>query len=93
MIRRKQEIENLIGATLAFYNKLGGGDPADAETTYVDLLADLMLVAAGEGVDFERALTGARRHFDVEISDADDDSHLAQYDDDPNPYSGTYSEE
>jgi hypothetical protein len=25
--------------------------------------------------------------------DMDDDSHLAQYDDDPNPYHGTYSEE
>lgn len=30
---------------------------------------------------------------DRTYGDFDDDSYLAQYDDDPSPYSGTYSEE
>lgn len=92
---RKQRIENLTNATLAFYTKLGGGDPDDALVTLVDLLADLILVTGDD--DFDSALETARMHAacesDPDGDEFDDDSHLAQYDDDPNPYHGTYSEE
>ena len=44
--------------------------------------------AYGEGYDDGRA----ERHEEV-VEPFDDDSHLAQYDDDPSPYDGTYSEE
>jgi hypothetical protein len=53
--------------TLAYFQGQGGGDPADDQTTLIDLLTDLMhwasVTPSPQAIDFEQAVLMARSHY------------------------------
>ena len=71
--RSKQEAsaENAARAFAGYTNNPGSDEPVD-ETTFSDLLGDLMHYAKEHEIDFDDALSTAERHFEAETDDPDE---------------------
>lgn len=70
-----RESASRVGPILDLYIQLLGCEPADNThdiSMYVDLVADILHLAASRGVDYEQILPSARMHFEAEAITPDD---------------------
>lgn len=59
-------------ALSVFQNEARQDDSEGLDTVLTDLLCDLLHLCGKEGLEFERVLVLARRHYDAETRDASD---------------------
>ena len=68
-----QKQEKRAGELYRAYLGKGNGDPEDGESTIVDMVADLLLLARSLDFDTDRILRLAQMHYDAEVAE-----HLAK---------------